>query len=114
VRDLPPHPDGNLRFAHDLQVDDREIAAHWAAAAKADTRNGLSLRRRGITSLANKLMLATVSAWSRKPPCPSSEAFDDRPVFVSVRYQPEFLAITPDRLAAGSGASTTRGTGPSR
>jgi hypothetical protein len=79
VRDLPPHPDGNLRFAHDLQVDDREIAAHWAAAASAATRNGLSLRRRGITSLANKVMLATVSAWSRKPPCPNNNRFPKPP-----------------------------------
>ena len=45
--------------------------AYCAAAASAGARDGLSSRRRGNTSAANRVMLATVSAWSRNPPCPN-------------------------------------------
>ena len=44
---------------------------YCAAATLARAGIGLSSRSRGITSIANSVILATVSAWSRKPPWPN-------------------------------------------
>jgi WD40 repeat protein len=41
------------------------------SAATAFCASGLSSRNRGSTSFANSVMFATVSLWSRKPPCPN-------------------------------------------
>ena len=48
---------------------ERHAAGYSAATAVFSC--GLSSRRRGRTSLAKRVMLATVSAWSRNPPCPN-------------------------------------------
>jgi hypothetical protein len=37
------------------------------------TGSGFSSRSRGSTALANRVMFATVSAWSRKPPWPKEQ-----------------------------------------
>jgi hypothetical protein len=80
VRSDPERPADMVPDDRRLREDTRQVSSspaeiraqrRYSAATGALAGSGFSPRNRGRTSLAKSVMLATVSAWSRKPPWPN-------------------------------------------